>query len=146
MSGFLKQGISFSFSVALLMYGAAANAAPHARTPRASDEVFQIPRTYWGEYNASLDKCGTVRSDSRLVISADQLAFYESVGLLKELLVLKDGGIVIRAEFTGEGERWSALDAFSLSPDGKVLTMTVPRSTDAKQSVFKRFRCPDGRR
>lgn len=107
-------------------------------------EVFAVPRQFWGEYNTKLADCGSSRNDSRLVIERNTLHFYESDGELREVIVLGPGQIVALMDFEGEGEKWTGMNRFTLSKDGKALVMTIPKSPELAQSNFTRLRCPGG--
>jgi hypothetical protein len=116
-------------------------AAALAAGAAAAQAPLQIPRAYWGEYSAAVASCGQQGADGRIVISATKLTFGESSATLKELIVRPDGGIVAMAEFAGEGERWSSMRAFQLSPDRATLTMWVPHDKDSDQQEVRSTRC-----
>ena len=123
------------------MIGMLLMAATAAGTP-PPEAIFAIPRRFWGEYNAKLADCGSDRNDSRLVIERKTIHFYESDAEVREIISIGSLSFVALADFTGEGERWNGMNQFSLSADGKTLTMRIPRSKEIAQSDFVRRRCP----
>ena len=116
-----------------------------ATTGAASADTLQIPRAYWGVYASQASACGQAGDDGRLVITATKLTFGESSATLKELIEQPGGGLVVMAEFAGEGERWSSMRAFQLADGGATLTMQSPAADDGPQSGMRRVRCPAGR-
>ena len=106
---------------------------------------FEIPQTFWGEYNERLGDCGTGNNDSRLLISWDRLHFYESVGEIRELIRHPDGSVTIVAEQTGEGQTWFSLYQLRLADDRSSLIVVHPQTGDMEQSESVRLRCPSGR-
>jgi hypothetical protein len=111
----------------------------------ASADTLQIPRAFWGAYASQASACGQAGDDGRLVITATKLTFGESSATLKEVIEQPGGGLVVMAEFSGEGERWSSMRAFQLSDSGATLTMQAPAADDGPQSEMRRVRCPAGR-
>ena len=65
--------------------------------------------------------CGSGGNESRLVISADTMRFYESSGPVQSASV--DGNeLTVVVRLTGEGETREAIYRFRLSADGRTLT------------------------
>ena len=87
------------------------------------DNVATIPERFHGEWNGDLVACGTGSSETRLRISADQIRFYESVGVVRNVEVESDRVVVVDAEYTGEGETWSDRRRLMLAGDGESLTV-----------------------
>ena len=94
-----------------------------------------IPMQFQGEWDISLEGCGVPYSDGRLVIGLNRLEFYESSGAVLEVSVRGDREMTVTAEYSSEGEIFTATDPFRLSGDGSSLT-----DLDAG---FVRYRCSD---
>ena len=94
----------------------------------------QIPVNFRGEWNARLEDCGTGRNDSRLVIDARTIRFYESRGEVTS--VTRDGprAISVEARYRGEGETRDRTTRMTLSGDSRRLTV----------GGLTRLRCPTG--
>jgi hypothetical protein len=107
-----------------------------------SSPLFELPREYWGEYNQTLNDCGTGNNDSRLRISWNTVGFHESTGEIEELLRQPDGSIVVVAKHSGEGRAWKSVYQLRLSDDGEVLTVIHPQSAEMDQFSADRRRCP----
>lgn len=104
---------------------------PHAAPP--------IPAGFQGEWNAEPSACGSGLHDSRLVISARELRYYESGGPVTAAELISPGVLKVTASVQGEGESWTEQRMFQLSPDGQTLTDI----TNTERLV--RRRCPDPR-
>jgi len=94
----------------------------------------QIPVNFRGEWNTRLQDCGTGRNDTRLIIDARTVRFYESRGEVTG--VTRDGprSITVEARYTGEGRTWNRSARMTLSRDGDRLTI----------DGAARQRCPAG--
>jgi hypothetical protein len=94
----------------------------------------QIPADFRGEWNARLQDCGSGRGDSRLIIDARTVRFYESRGEVTG--VSRDGprAITVEARYTGEGRTRTRSSHMSLSRGGEDLTI----------DGAVRHRCPTG--
>lgn len=104
----------------------------------SSDEgatVATIPARFHGEWNSDLSACGKP-SLTRLVVSGDTLAFYESSGAVREVDRESERIISVASTYQGEGETWQATRRLSLSPDGNSLTVSGSGATLTRQ------RCP----
>ena len=85
------------------------------------DAVATIPASFQGEWNTDAAACGSGSNESRLVISADTMRFYESSGPVQSASV--DGNeLTVVVRLTGEGETREATYRFRLSADGRTLT------------------------
>lgn len=85
------------------------------------DAVATIPPSFQGEWNTDAAACGSGSNESRLVISADTMRFYESSGPVQSASV--DGNeLTVVVRLTGEGETRDATYRFRLSADGRTLT------------------------
>jgi hypothetical protein len=104
--------------------------------------LFEIPQSFWGEFNEQVADCGTGNNDSRLRVSWDRLHFYESVGGLREFPRNSDGSIIVVAEQSGEGQRWTSIYQLRLSADGSRLTVIHPQTSETEQTETVRLRCP----
>jgi hypothetical protein len=112
---------------------------------RGSALPLEIPRPFWGEYNERLADCGTGNNDSRLRISRDRLQFYESTGVLRELIQHRDGSVTIVSEQTGEGQTSTSVYHLRLLDSSNTLTITHPQTRELVQTEETRHRCPSGR-
>jgi hypothetical protein len=94
----------------------------------------QIPANFRGEWNARLADCGTGRNDSRLIIDARTVRFYESRGEVTGVTRNGPRAITVDARYTGEGRTWNRSTTMRLSGDGDQLTI----------DGAARQRCPAG--
>jgi tRNA-binding EMAP/Myf-like protein len=94
-----------------------------------------MPSQFVGEWSTDLKYCGTDLSDSRLIISANKIRFYESEGPILAVITQGKSTAAIIMELSGEGETWLSSKHFSLSTDQSKLTDT----TDDLN--FVRYRC-----
>jgi hypothetical protein len=99
-----------------------------------------IPRQFRGEWNQDTRGCGTDLNDSRLIIRAHTLAFYESDGEVKSIIRHNPLSITLTATFAGEGEVWNASDQLVLSRSGDTLTVNTGGTS------MNRYRCPAHKR
>jgi hypothetical protein len=114
--------------------------APEAELLRAADPAaakppppVQVPASLIGEWNTTVNDCGTENNDSRLLIGNGPIAFYESHG---RIVIVKDSGqgpITLVSRLEGEGVVFYRSSVFTLSPDANSLT---------DSSGLVRFRCP----
>lgn len=101
---------------------------------QAADERF-IPDAWIGEWNESLEDCGTGNNDSRLRIERDRVLFYESGGMVRGAFLHGPFEIVIVLDMSGEGQTWIGSHHFVMSASG-----TYIRTTGDEPMV--RYRCP----
>lgn len=107
-------------------------APPPLQSPPVSLTTF--PERFRGEWNQRLEDCGTAMNDSRLVITATMIAFYESRGGIHVLQQTSPREISGYVSLTGEGEGpWLSWIGFKLSEDGSSL---------ADEGGTVRQRCP----
>ncbi|MBN8829705.1 MAG: hypothetical protein J0G94_03545 [Sphingomonadales bacterium] len=97
------------------------NAPRNATTPAATEQA--IPAAFQGRWSRSAATCGKPGDDMRLAISGDSLIFYESVGKVTSVKTVSPGHIEVRADYNGEGDRWSDVTSLLLSEDGQTLTI-----------------------
>ncbi len=107
---------------------------PGSAQPKAKQDQ-EIPEHFHGEWNIDAKKCGPAAGEARLQIEAKQLTFYESVGVVQEIITEGDNKITVTVELTGEGETWRDSFDYELSQDQNTLTQV----TDDKP--FVRYRC-----
>ena len=96
-----------------------------------------IPRIFQGEWNGTLADCGTGNNDSRLVITADALHFYESSGRVRGVFANGPFEILVVADMVEEGSTWLDSKKFVLSGMGNSIAMVSETG-----SRFVRYRCP----
>ena len=92
----------------------------------------RIPAAFQGNWSATHASCGKPGDDMRLAVQADSLIFYESVGQVTAVQPLGKDQVRIRADYNGEGNRWSDEATLALGDGGNVLTI----------GKTKRVRCP----
>jgi hypothetical protein len=109
---------------------------PAVEKPTVSPPVGGIPAPFHGEWNASLADCGSGRNDSRLRITADRLAFHESSGTVRNVVVHSAVEIEVEADLAGEGQSWRAKRRWRLGLDGATL-----QDVTAGGGLLRR-RCP----
>jgi len=102
----------------------------------AVQQESKVPAGFHGYWEPDLKLCGTFKGDGRLVISADQLHFYESIGPVKAVLVESSQDAIVVAQLRGEGETWLAHRHFRLSEDTNTLTDVLEHGN------VIRHRCP----
>lgn len=87
----------------------------------SGDATATIPTRFRGEWNTDAAACGTGGNESRLLIAADTMRFYESSGPVQSASM--DGNeLTVTVRLTGEGETRDATYRFRLSADGRTLT------------------------
>ncbi len=81
-----------------------------------------VPDQFLGTWAANAAHCATKSTESKLVISDKQIAFYESHGPI--LSVVSDGALELALilELSGEGQTWVETKQFRLSEDRRTLT------------------------
>lgn len=104
----------------------------------ASQRVDTIPAAFIGEWNQDLKDCGRGWNDSRLVVEARHVYFYESDGPMVTAAAKDKREIALLLDLSGEGEEWLATAHWRLSPDGKRLH----DADDTSDSPLIRYRCP----
>lgn len=97
-----------------------------------------VPKPFRGEWNATLEDCGTGMNDSRLIIGARDVRYYESGGRVLAAVTRGRFELALVLELSGEGETWMTTAQYALSPDGKKLT---DMDQSAEQPMV-RYRCP----
>lgn len=106
----------------------------------ATDEMEQtIPAPLQGRWGMVSTDCTSDRSDAKglLMIDAQTLKFYESVGTLAQVQERDASHIVATFDYTGEGMEWSRVETLRL------VGATLTRSTDSgdAQGPFTYERC-----
>lgn len=98
-----------------------------------------IPPMYQGEWNMHAKDCGTSRNDSTLRLRSGAIAYFESAGPVRAVVV-RNRELALVAELSGEGETRLHAAHFQLSRDGRTLTdvMSAP--------PLVRYRCPTRRK
>ena len=104
-----------------------AAAVPKATPPPAAGPepagAAAIPTPFHGVYDASREACGRP-SEYRLTVSARELRFHESIGAVRSVVADGPDAIRINADYQGEGESWSNVQALRLADGGATLTVT----------------------
>lgn len=114
--------------IVVLSSGAAVAQQPGERT---------IPERFHGEWNSRLADCGTGASDSLLVLSANEIQFYESSGPVRGAFLNGPREILIVTDLSGEEETDLTAFKFFLSADGNRLEYR-----SESEAPFVRHRCP----
>ena len=97
----------------------------------------QIPENFHGEFRSSESACGSDADDSVLVVTSDQLSFWETVATPETIVQKSPNELLVNLLNEGEGETWNTEIAMLLSQNGNVLSI---REGDFS---FDRVRCPD---
>jgi hypothetical protein len=95
-----------------------------------------IPAKFQGEWNGTLADCGTGDNDSRLIITADSLHFYESSGRVRGVFLNGPFEILVVADMVEEGSTWLDSKKFVLSGKGNSIALVSETG-----SRFVRYRC-----
>jgi len=94
--------------------------APAAEAP-ATQEA--LPAEFHGRYDESRVACRG-SSEYRLVITASELRYHESVGRVRKVVVEEPLVASVTADYQGEGETWSNVRELRLSKDGSSIMIT----------------------
>lgn len=97
-----------------------------------------VPIQFQGEWNEKLEDCGTGNNDSRLIISATEVQFYESGGRVRGAFLHGPYEVIIVMDLSGEGSTWMTSSQFTIASDGRYISS---RSEDG--TLFTRYRCPE---
>lgn len=104
--------------------------------PPSPDEatVARIPIRFHGRWDSSREACARTSSEMRLVVSATNLRFYESVG---EVIALRSAGDTVAVDLrtTGEGETRTETRALRLDSEGRLVV-------ESGGTSVTRVRCP----
>ncbi|WP_332811136.1 hypothetical protein [Sphingomonas sp.] len=103
-----------------------AAATPAAAQPRTAGEesaAGPIPSAFLGEWNASLEDCGTGLDLSRMRVEPQRVLFHESEAEAKLVTIDGPRSITIEGPFQGEGETWNGRLRMDLSASGDALTI-----------------------
>lgn len=106
--------------------------APVASPSPAADAA---PEAFRGEWSADLAACGGDGDDTRQVIDARRMQFYEGRGEIVAVKPAGPGETVFEMRLSSEGETADVIYRFRLSPDGGTLT-------DVGNGGLARRRCP----
>jgi len=82
----------------------------------------EAPLPFQGEWNTALADCGGGAGDSRLVIEARRMVFYESGGPITQVVAAGPREASFKLLLNGEGETFERAYRFRLSPDNQTLT------------------------
>lgn len=106
----------------------------------AADDIPEVLRGRWGLVAAD---CEPGRADAKglLVISADQLRFYESVGTLGAATERTPDRLRADFAFTGEGMTWNR-DMLLEAQDGGKALVRQEFDADAAPEPLRYMRCP----
>ena len=102
----------------------------------AVEPVKSIPSSFQGTWNTKIANCKTHEGDGNLTLSSNEVAFYESDGLVKKVFVNSPLDIIVVAELSGEGDTWLSNIHLRLSPD-KTSLIDV-----SNEKPLVRYRCP----
>jgi hypothetical protein len=109
--------------------------APDAAGP-AKSPAEAIPAAFRGMWDKDEVACGSPAGEYRLEVAADALRFHESIATVRNVAIGDARRISVEADWQGEGESWRNRRELSLSPDGRVLTVT------GEGTSLVRMRCP----
>ena len=103
----------------------------------AAEQQKTVPESFRGEWHSDLKNCTSKTDDTVLKISAKQIQFHESSGVIKAIVTQGASNMALIVEMTGEGESWLDYKHFNLSADHHSLTDI----TDDEHQ-FIRYKCP----
>lgn len=99
-------------------------------------KVTVVPRPFWGVWSQRAELCGKPESDDSAVeIGPRKLAFWESSGEVRSVVLKGPLEVEIAASFSGEGETWEGTGTYTLSPSRQDLVIA---SGNAKGLRYKR--------
>jgi hypothetical protein len=101
-----------------------------------------IPESLHGRWGLAAGDCTSTRGDAKglLTISAEELRFYESRGVLGEIMEQTPTRIVADFAFTGEGMEWTRRMTLDVEQDGNVL-IRREEGEGAAPGAFRYMRC-----
>ncbi len=103
--------------------------------PPPGEPAATIPATFTGNWNTDAAACANPAASIEGVrVTPHEILFHESAGRVTRVEPLGTGRIRIRAEYDGEGERWTATQTLTVA--GNRLTI------DTGGQPFSRVRCP----
>ena len=89
----------------------------------------QIPAEFQGIWDNSEQTCAMRFSDKRLHIKASAIEYWESSGVLLEIIASKSISLTARFEMSGEGVTWTSLNTYFLTPEKDKLTQVFNDGT-----------------
>jgi hypothetical protein len=103
-------------------------AAPQPAVPESGSK---IPVSLQGRWGLTPADCTSTRGDAKglLVVTADQLQFYESRAFPSADVNTDAGSINGHFNFTGEGQNWSKFEALKRTGDKLTRTETNPAAS-----------------
>lgn len=112
-------------------------------TPPADAVAEGIPHTLRGRWGLVAADCEPGRADAKglLVVTADQLKFYESVGTLGDAAERSPERLRANFAFTGEGMSWNRDMLLEVRDGGKAL-VRQEFGADAAPEPLRYTRCP----
>lgn len=111
-------------------------------SPQPAGGVAAIPQAFLGEWNANLQDCGSLRSESRLIVEPHHLSFYSSRAEVAQMQMENPRRIRLTLRFApspaAEGGQPFTLERRYL------LTSDLQQLQDISQGeqVMRRWRCP----
>lgn len=131
--GYVSYRYDFMRHLTLLIFSLLVNASG------CSSSV--IPKTIQGTWDENDEACKAKHSDTRLLIRPLTIEYWESRGVLLEVLESKNTSLIGRYTFSGEGESWERIITYLLLNEGSEL---VQAFDDGSQ--VRRGRCVTGER
>jgi hypothetical protein len=115
------------------------SASGTATVPTASS----IPAAIQGRWGMVAADCEPGRDDAKglMVVTANRLEFYESIGRLDEVKESSDTSLRAQFDFTGEGMEWGREVAMELLDNGKTLR-TLQSDNGVSEGPFRYSKCP----
>jgi hypothetical protein len=118
----------------------ASRPAPSAPASKQTSSALEaapaaIPARFHGTYDESLEACSGP-SQYRLTISAAELRFHESIGVVRNISIEAPDRIRLTADYEGEGESWRSMRKLQLGEGDRRLLVTGDGTS------LTRLRCP----
>lgn len=108
-----------------------------ATQPDAPAQAPIVPAKFHGIWDYAKGSCDPA-SDMRTEIAEHGIAFYESHGAVTGLTLESPDAILVELAMEGEGEKWQDRRRFTLSADGRTLTVTGVDQDEGEPMPLKR--------
>jgi hypothetical protein len=73
---------------------------------KSKDKTIEFPRLYHGAWDVSQKACNEKWSDSRLIIAATSIKYWQSSGEILAISSDSSNSLQVKLSMIGEGEKW----------------------------------------